>query len=143
MLVPAGLTTLVSSHFYFAAFRHLMSKDSIPTPSPEIVARHIDRELKLDPSRMAEEWESATPVAFCADWQGRNSDPGRDTERRVLWSQHTLYLRVRCRYRHLFVFEDTDSNGRPDHLWDRDVVEAFLQPDPSREHFYREFEVSP
>jgi alpha-galactosidase len=28
-------------------------------------------------------------------------------------------------------------------LWDRDVAEAFLQPDPSREHYYREFEVSP
>ena len=28
-------------------------------------------------------------------------------------------------------------------LWDRDVAEAFLQPDPSRERFYREFEVSP
>ena len=28
-------------------------------------------------------------------------------------------------------------------LIDRDVAEAFLQPDPSREHYYREFEVSP
>ena len=28
-------------------------------------------------------------------------------------------------------------------LWDRDVAEAFLQPDPSRERYYREFEVSP
>ena len=34
-------------------------------------------------------------------------------------------------------------NGRRDHLWDRDVAEAFLQPDPSRAHYYREFEVSP
>src|SRR5262249_42701027 len=30
-----------------------------------------------------------------------------------------------------------------DHLWDRDVAETFLQPDPSRERFYKEFEVSP
>ncbi len=28
-------------------------------------------------------------------------------------------------------------------LWDRDVAEAFLQPDPVRERYYREFEVSP
>ena len=54
-----------------------------------------------------------------------------------------LYLRFECRYRELFVFEDSDSNGRRDHLWDRDVAEAFLQPDPSRERYYREFEVSP
>ena len=38
---------------------------------------------------------------------------------------------------------DSDPNGRRDHLWDRDVAEAFLQPDPSRERYYREFEVSP
>ncbi len=41
------------------------------------------------------------------------------------------------------LFEDSDPNGRRDHLWDRDVAEAFLQPDPSRERYYREFEVSP
>ena len=62
---------------------------------------------------------------------------------RVLWSAQTLYLRFECRYRELYLFEDSDSNGRRDHLWDRDVAEAFLQPDPAREHYYREFEVSP
>jgi len=121
-----------------------MSKDSIPTaPSSEIVATHIARELRLDSSHVADEWENATPITFRADWQGKNPDPDRETEVRVLWSQHTLYLRFRCRYRDLFVFEDSDPNGRRDHLWDRDVAESFLQPDPSREHFYREFEVSP
>jgi alpha-galactosidase len=43
----------------------------------------------------------------------------------------------------LYLFTDSDPNGRRDHLWDRDVAEAFLQPDPSRERFYKEFEVSP
>ena len=62
---------------------------------------------------------------------------------RALWSPRTLYLRFECRYRELYVFDDADSNGRRDHLWDRDVAEAFLQPDPSREHYYKEFEVSP
>jgi len=52
-------------------------------------------------------------------------------------------LRFECRYRELFVFEDSDPHGRRNHLWDRDVAEAFLQPDPSSENFYREFEVSP
>lgn len=121
-----------------------MRKDSISiVPSSEIVAARIDRELRLDPSRMAGEWGSATPISFCADWQGKNSDPGRETEVRVLWSQHTLYLRFVCRYLDLFTFEDSDPKGRRDHLWDRDVAEAFLQPDASQEHFYREFEVSP
>jgi alpha-galactosidase len=54
-----------------------------------------------------------------------------------------LYLRFACHYRELFVFEDSDANGRRDHLWDRDVAEAFLQPNPSRPRHYKEFEVSP
>jgi alpha-galactosidase len=70
-------------------------------------------------------------------------DPKRQTEVRLLWTPQMLYLRFECRYRELFVFEDSDPTGRRDHLWDRDVAEAFLQPDPSQPRYYREFEVSP
>ena len=52
-------------------------------------------------------------------------------------------MRFECRYRELHTFEACEPTGRRDHLWDRDVAEAFLQPDPSRERFYKEFEVSP
>jgi alpha-galactosidase len=47
---------------------------------------------------------------------------------RVLWSPETLYLRFVCRYRELFLFDDSGPNGRRDQLWDRDVAEAYLQP---------------
>ena len=61
----------------------------------------------------------------------------------MLWCPEKLYLRFECRFRELFLFADSEPSGRRDHLWDRDVAEAFLQPDPAREHYYREFEVSP
>jgi alpha-galactosidase len=122
----------------------LMSKNSIPIPPPEeVVATYIDREPGLDPLHMADEWQSASPVGFCSDWMGKNANPKRETQVRVLWSQQYLYLRFECRYQELFMFEDSDPDGRRDHLWDRDVVEAFLQPDPLHEHSYREFEISP
>lgn len=111
--------------------------------SSEIVAAHVSHEITLDAAHPAVEWQQATPVVFSSDWQGKNLDPGRETEVRALWSEHTLYLRFQCRYRELNLFDDSDSNGRRDHLWDRDVAEAFLQPDPSRERYYKEFEVSP
>jgi alpha-galactosidase len=113
------------------------------TDPSEIVASHVAGEISLDAGRPATEWQSAQPIVFCSDWQGNNPDERRETEVRVLWSPQTLYLRFECHYRELFLFEDSDSNGRRDHLWDRDVAEAFLQPDPAREHYYREFEVSP
>jgi len=122
----------------------LMRKDSGSiAPASEIVPGYINHELKLDAATFAEEWRNATPVNFSSDWQGKKGDPARETEVRALWSLPYLYLRFECRYRDLFVFEDSNANGRRDHLWDRDVAEAFLQPDPSRANFYREFEVSP
>ena len=108
-----------------------------------VVANHVTEGVSLDAARPAAAWQSASPISFCSDWQGRDADPGRETQVRVLWSWRHLYLRFECRYRALFTFEDSDPNGRRNHLWDRDVAEAFLQPDPSRERFYREFEVSP
>jgi alpha-galactosidase len=111
--------------------------------SSEIVASRLAGEIRLDAGHPAIEWQRAQPVAFCADWQGQNPDEQRETVVRVLWSPQTLYLRFECRYRELHLFEDSESNGRRDHLWDRDVAEAFLQPDPVRQRYYREFEVSP
>jgi alpha-galactosidase len=111
--------------------------------SSEIVAPYVEGEIRLDAAHPAAEWQKAQPVVFCSDWQGKNPDQQLETQVRVLWSSQTLYLRFECRYRDLHVFTDSDPTGRRDHLWDRDVAEAFLQPDPSRERYYREFEVSP
>ena len=109
----------------------------------EIVASPASSELRLDARHPSPHWQRAVPINFCVDWQGKNPDPWRETQVRVLWSTQILYIRFECRYRELFVFTDSDPNGRRDHLWDRDVVEAFLQPDPSRPRYYKEFEISP
>jgi alpha-galactosidase len=113
------------------------------TPSAVITATPVTRPILLDAAHPASDWQAAPPIAFCADWQEQHPDPERETRVQALWSTDTLYLRFQCRYRELHVFPDSDPNGRRDHLWDRDVAEAFLQPDPSREREYREFEVSP
>jgi len=111
--------------------------------SSEIVAAFVNHEMTLNAAHPGGEWEHAQPTTFCSDWQGKNPDELRATEVRVMWSWQTLYLRFECPYRELYLFTDSDSDGRRDHLWDRDVAEAFLQPDPSKEGHYREFEVSP
>lgn len=122
-----------------------MNQDNSPqdTLSAEVVATYVAHEITPAASHPAAEWQGAVPITFCADWQGEKADPGRETQIRVLWSRQTLYLRFECRYRELFLFPDADPNGRRDHLWDRDVAEAFLQPDPSHQRCYKEFEVSP
>ncbi len=88
-------------------------------------------------------WNSAEPITFNSDWQGKNPDPPRETQVRLLWASDTFFLHFRSRYRSLTVFSDADASGRRGHLWDRDVVEVFLQPDPTYPGHYFEFEVSP
>ena len=114
-----------------------------PSGNDTIAALEIADEISLDARHPAAEWQRAEAVTFCADWQGKKSDSGRQTTVRALWTPKTLYLRFDCRYRELFLFDDSDANGRRDRLWDRDVAEAFLQPDPTRPRYYSEFEVSP
>jgi alpha-galactosidase len=119
------------------------SRPSCSDSSNSILAERAASPITLNARHPAHDWSRATPVTFCADWQGKHPDPGVQTTVRVLWSPDTIYLRFECRYRELFVFSDSDPNGRRDKLWDRDVAEAFLQPEPNAGHYYKEFEVSP
>ncbi|MGB8473312.1 MAG: carbohydrate-binding family 9-like protein [Candidatus Acidiferrum sp.] len=88
-------------------------------------------------------WKGAPAVHFDRDWQGKNGDPQRETEVRLLWTKEFVYLRFLARYRSTTVFADSETSGRRDQLWERDVAEVFLQPAGSDPGCYKEFEVSP
>jgi alpha-galactosidase len=106
-------------------------------------ASYVSAPLAPDGFPAQTEWTASKPIAFDSDWQGKNSDAERETEVRLLWNAENLFLQYRSRYRMLTVFPDADPSGRRNHLWDRDVVEVFLQPDPTYPGHYFEFEVSP
>jgi alpha-galactosidase len=88
-------------------------------------------------------WKTARTLRFNSDWQGKNPDDARATEVRLLWTSEMLYLKFQANYRNITVFADAKLSGWRDELWDRDVVEVFLQPDSSDPLKYKEFEVSP
>jgi len=88
-------------------------------------------------------WEKAPAIRFDHDWKGANADAGRGTEVRVLWNPATLFLRFVANYRELHVFQDARPDGWRDQLWERDVAEAFLQPEDGDPLVYKELEVSP
>ena len=62
---------------------------------------------------------------------------------RLLWTPGTLFLRFQANYRDLNLYPDSREDGWRDKLWDRDVAEAFLQPDSTDPFKYKEFEVAP
>jgi alpha-galactosidase len=88
-------------------------------------------------------WDTAPPVSFNADWQGKNTDRQRETQVRLLWNPDFLFLRFDAFFKSITVFPDSDPSGRRDQLWDRDVCEVFLQPLCSPARAYKEFEVAP
>lgn len=122
-----------------------MRRPSLP-PLPTAIAVRAAAEFEPDASRDQAEWAAAQRVCF--DLGHRNTgprEPGRRTCVRILWTPANLYLRFDCRYRTLTLFprETAEADGRREHLWERDVAEAFIQSDPGQPHVYREFEVSP
>ena len=127
--------------------RHLEASLNTPPRSPRPPEVAVAVALSSPPDREGfpspQDWQQADPIVFCADWRGKNADPQRETQVRLLWTPAALFLQFRSRYRELTVFPDASAGGRRDHLWDRDVAEVFLQSDPRQPLRYAEFEVSP
>jgi alpha-galactosidase len=120
-----------------------MSHDEARSTEGTAVAIRMPELPDADGFPNASSWDLSAPVRFNADWQGKNADPERETEVRLLWTPEWLFVRFRAKFRAITVFPDAQSSGRRDQLWDRDVAEVFLQPDPSHLRRYKEFEVSP
>ncbi|HTA56826.1 MAG TPA: carbohydrate-binding family 9-like protein [Candidatus Baltobacteraceae bacterium] len=109
---------------------------------PTAYALRLKESVGLDGFPEAGFWERAPAIRFEGDWRGEQSDPQRATEVRLLWNEQMLYMRFVCHYRELHVFPDARADGWRDELWERDVAEAFLQPDTRDARIYKELEVS-
>jgi alpha-galactosidase len=120
-----------------------MNKHKRTIDEQTAIALRVRESLDPEGFPKSSAWELAKAVRFDADWQGKNADPERETEVRPLWTPEALYLRFLAKYRVITSFSDAEPNGRREQLWDRDVAEVFLQPDPSSPRRYKEFEVSP
>lgn len=89
-------------------------------------------------------WERAAVVQIDRYWSGVEAPEGRRAKVRLLWSDNALYV--------AFVADQTEPyviSAAPNvrhktlDLWDRDVCEIFVAPDPGRLTKYFEFEVAP
>ena len=118
-----------------------MNSKSYEAAGDRVVALQLRVPLDEEGLPESSAWNMASPVTFCSDWRGNHADPRRDTEVRLLWSREQLYIRFRCCYREIYVYEG--ESGRRDQLWLRDVAEVFIRPAGEELRHYREFEVSP
>ncbi len=77
-------------------------------------------------------------------WSGTIAPEGRWFRAALLWSNNFLYVRHRASISEPLIIDqnpvlDKKTNG----LWNRDVFEIFIAPNPKQKDHYFEFEVAP
>ena len=88
-------------------------------------------------------WKHAESVEFDHDASGKSHYPEISTRVASVWTEEYIYFAFWGRYDSLNVYEEEDPAVERWQLWDRDVVEVFLNPQPERVNHYYEFEVAP
>jgi len=90
------------------------------------------------------EWEKAHPITISRYWSGAEAPSGRHAEARLIWSDSALLVRYLCTQTEPLVASATPQTTKKTmNLWDRDVCEIFLAPDPHVPERYLEFEAAP
>src|SRR6266576_3075435 len=113
-------------------------------PAIDIIeARHIAADLSVADLGNAQ-WGKAKPVQIDRYWSGDSAPASRHAEARILWSNKALHLRFVCHQGEPLIVSDKPQHEKKTMgLWDRDVCEIFIAPDPNVVERYFEFEAAP
>ena len=116
-----------------------MQKDA----KPVVAVNHISADFPVsDLANPA--WKKSAEVAVDRYWSGKEAPAGRRFKARLLWSDTALYVRFEAAQAEPLVMSDQPIlRKKTIGLWDRDVAEIFLAPDPKEPRKYYEFEVAP
>ena len=89
-------------------------------------------------------WSRPRAAQIARYWSGEDAPPERRAEARALWNEHALSVRFDCRQAEpLVVSASPRLDQKTIGLWDRDVCEIFITPEPDAIRHYFEFEVAP
>ncbi len=142
-----GLPAGVLRKIYFDNARKLLAR---ALPAPVLQARRTTRDFEPDGDLTKEIWQTAAPGTLDRQSPDGSARPELATTVRAVWSEDSLYLACECPFTRLTVFRPARAEGKRFSLeregvslWDRDVVEAFVSPDPEAPSRYGEFEVAP
>jgi hypothetical protein len=113
-------------------------------PNPQTIeARYVAMDLSATNLEDAA-WQQAQPVPINRYWSGEPAPATRHAEARILWSKQALHVRFVARQAEpLVVSAKPVITEKAMGLWDRDVCEIFLAPDPNSVERYFEFEAAP
>lgn len=88
-------------------------------------------------------WSSAKRVRFDEGAFTRKKYPKAETLVASRWTPNYLYLAFWCHYQTLNTYQGENPASERWGLWEKDVVEAFINPQPENPSHYYEFEIAP
>ena len=109
----------------------------------EIVSKRAPQDFSPEGNLDKPVWRRAAWQRFDHDMMGQKRYAQAETEVATLWTPANFYLAFRAHYAALNLYEGENPAAEKWKLWERDVVEAFINPAPDRVNHYYEFEVSP
>src|SRR4029078_8460954 len=82
-------------------------------------------------------WSQAQPIHITRKWSGEAAPASRHAEARIIWTDKSLFLSFLCRKQEpLTGTSNPQGNKKTMRLWDRDVCEIFIAPDPNSPERY-------
>eukprot|EP00456_Euglypha_rotunda_P042218 TRINITY_DN328_c0_g1_i12.p1 TRINITY_DN328_c0_g1~~TRINITY_DN328_c0_g1_i12.p1 ORF type:complete len:600 (+),score=117.33 TRINITY_DN328_c0_g1_i12:124-1923(+) len=129
----------VCRKIYFDNARKLLART---LPLPVVHATRIERDFPVDGNLNEPEWLQAAPIRMEYQSGDSSARPHLSTPVRILCSDKYLYLGYECPFTKLNIFTPSQKEERIG-LWDNDVVEVFIAPDPNAPKRYLEFEWAP
>jgi len=120
-----------------------LNEDETYSSNLRVEARHTAKDFPPDGDLSKEVWKKAKWIEFDHNPSGKSTYPSAATRVALAWSENSLYLAFWCKYDSLNVYEGEDIRKERWELWNRDVAEVFLNPQPENISHYYEFEVAP
>jgi len=139
-LILLGLITLLSA---WATHGQIMNTDNAYTSNITISSKYLDQDFAPDCDLNKNIWRHSKWVRFDHDMTGKQNYPQAETRVASCWSGAYVYFAFQCKYSTLNVYEGEDTVKERWELWNRDVAEVFINPEPARVTHYYEFEVAP
>jgi hypothetical protein len=142
----------IAASFLVLAYSYSLRRSGVAQPLPEssqyirnltLNSKFTHADFAPDGDLSKKAWQDALRITFDRDRLGHTRFPDSATQVASLWTPGYVYLAYWCRYRSLNIYAREDSAKERWELWNRDVVEAFINPQPERFLHYYEFEVAP
>ena len=122
---------------------HSWAQQSTYVSTSRMNSKFLARDFVPDGNLAKAIWRGASWAKIDHDAFKPVHFPQAATEIASLWTRDYVYFAYRCKYTTLNLYDSKETGKDFWELWNRDVVEVFLNPQPEHMRHYYEFEVAP